>query len=119
MSCDVQETAGGLRISRRSEGGVTVLQLTGERDIASTPQLSSATASAFGGGARPVVLEMAGVGLLDSTGVRMLRAARHLAGRELVLMAPSRAVTRVFDLTRRRGSFVEIDADADRTTPQR
>lgn len=79
---------------------MTVLQLTGELDRARAPQLSAALASACGGGARPVVLDMAGVGFLDSTGVRMLREAPHLAGRELVPMAPSRAFTRVLGLTR-------------------
>jgi hypothetical protein len=43
---------------------------------------------------------MAGVGFLDSTGVRMLREAPHLAGRELVPMAPSRAFSRALGLTR-------------------
>lgn len=119
MSRDVQEAAAGVRISRRREGGVTVVHLTGERDTARAPQLSSTTSRAFGGGAPAVVLDMAGVGVLDSTGVCTLRDARHLTGRGFVPMAPSRTVTRVLDLTRRRGSLVEIDADADRTPPQR
>jgi len=51
--------------------------------------------------------------------VRMLLEAGSLAGRELVLMAPSRAVIRVLDLTCLRGRFAEIDADADLATLQR
>jgi anti-anti-sigma factor len=119
MSSDVQEAAGGLRITWHRDGAVTVLQLDGELDIASAPEVSAAIARAFDAGARAVVLNMAGVGFLDSTGVRMLLEARSLAGREPVLMAPSRAVTRVLDLTRIRGRFVEIDAHADLATLQR
>ena len=119
MSSDVQEAAGGSRIAWHRDGAVTVLQLDGELDIASAPELSAAIARACDAGARAVVLNMAGVGFLDSTGVRMLLEARSLAGRELVLMAPSRAVVWVLDLTCLRGRFAEIDADADLATLQR
>jgi len=95
---------------------VTVLRLDGELDLASAPELSAALARTFDDAAKPVVLDMAGVGFIDSTGVRMLLEAQNLAGRDLALMAPSRAVTRVLDLTRLRGRFVEIDANADLTT---
>jgi anti-sigma B factor antagonist len=119
MSRDVQQAAGGLRITRHRDGAVTVLQLDGELDIESAPELRAAIARAFDAGPRAVVLNMAGVGFLDSTGVRMLLEARSLAGRELVLMAPSRAVIRVLDLTCLRGRFADIDADADLATLQR
>lgn len=113
MTREVQETAGGLRITRRLQSGVTVLRLDGELDLASAPELSAAVRQAFGGATRPVVLDMAAVGFIDSTGVRTLLEAQHVAGQDLVLMAPSGPVTRVLDLTRLRGRFVEIDADAD------
>jgi anti-anti-sigma factor len=119
MASEVQETAGGLRITRRNAAGVTVLRLDGELDLATAPELSAAVQQAFAGGAHPVVLDMAAVGFIDSTGVRTLLEAQQLAGRDLVLMAPSGAVTRVLDLTRLRGRFVEIDANADLTTLQR
>ena len=99
--------------------GVTLLRLEGELDLASAPELSSAVQQAFAGAAQPVVLDMAAVGFIDSTGVRTLLEAQQLAGRDLVLMAPSGAVTRVLDLTRLRGRFVEIDADADLATLRR
>ena len=119
MASEVQETAGGLRITRSSRAGVTVLRLEGELDLASAPELSSAVQQACTGAAQPVVLDMAAVGFFDSTGVRTLLEAQHLAGCDLVLMAPSTAVTRVLDLTRLRGRFVEIDADADLATLRR
>lgn len=118
MTSEVQETAGGFRITRRNHAGVTILRLDGELDLASSPGLSNAVQQAFEGTAQTVVLDMAGVGFIDSTGVRTLLEAQHLAGRDLVLMAPSTAVTRVLDLTRLRGRFVEIAANADLTTLQ-
>jgi anti-anti-sigma factor len=116
MASDVRETAGGLRITRRDAAGVTLLRLEGELDLATAPELSTAVQQTFEGARQPVVLDMAAVGFIDSTGVRTLLEAQHLAGRDLVLMAPSGAVTRVLDLTRLRGRFVEIDADADLAT---
>jgi anti-anti-sigma factor len=116
MASDVRETAGGLRITRRDAAGVTLLRLEGELDLATAPELSTAVQQALEGARQPVVLDMAAVGFIDSTGVRTLLEAQHLAGRDLVLMAPSGAVTRVLDLTRLRGRFVEIDADADLAT---
>ncbi len=113
MASEVQKTAGGLRITCRNTAGVTLLRLEGELDLAGAPALSSALQQAYTGAAQPVVLDMAAVGFIDSTGVRTLLEAQQLAGRSLVLMAPSGAVTRVLDLTRLRGRFMEIDADAD------
>jgi len=119
MARAVQETAGGPRIPRCGRAGITRLQPDGELDRAGAPALSSAIQQAFTGAAQPVVLDMAAVGFFDSTGVRTLLEAQHLAGCDLVLMAPSTAVTRVLDLTRLRGRFVEIDADADLATLRR
>lgn len=119
MASEVQEAAGGLRITRRNTAGVTLLRLEGELDLVSAPELSSAVRQAFADAEQPVVLDMAAVGFIDSTGVRTLLEAQHLAGRDLVLMAPSGAVTRVLDFTRLRGRFVEIDADTDLATLRR
>lgn len=119
MASDVQEAAGGLRITRSDPSGVTLLRLQGELDLASAPELSAAVQQAFARAPQPVVLDMAAVGFIDSTGVRTLLEAQHVAGRDLVLMAPSAAVTRVLDLTRLRGRFMEIDADVDLATLRR
>ncbi len=119
MASEVQETAGGLRITCRNTAGVTLLRLEGEIDLATAPELSAAVRQAFTGAAQPLVLDMAAVGFIDSTGVRTLLEAQHLAGHNLVLMAPSGTVTRVLDLTRLRGRFMEIDADADLATLRR
>jgi len=116
MASEVRQAAGGLRITRRLTADVTVLRLEGERDLATAPELSNAVRQAFDGASQPVVLDMAAMGFIGSTGVRTLLEAQQLAGRDLVLMAPSGAVTRVLDLTRLRGRFVEIDANAELAT---
>lgn len=116
MASDVHEAAGGLRITRSDAPGVIMLRLQGELDLASAPDLSAAVQEAFVDAPQPVVLDMSGVGFIDSTGVRTLLEAQHVGGRDLILMTPSAAVTRVLDLTRLRGRFREIDANADLTT---
>jgi anti-sigma B factor antagonist len=114
MGTPFPDAAGGLRISSRREGNVTVLSLDGELDLANAPDLSAALADAGNGAAEPLVLDMAGVSFVDSTGVRVLLEAQ-MAGqhRVIAIMAPSRAVTRVLDLTRLRGRFLEINATGD------
>ncbi len=106
--------AGGLQISSRREGNLTVLRLDGELDLASAPDLRAALAGTSNGATGTVVLDMAAVGFVDSTGVRALLEAQASSRNQVVaIMAPSRAVTRVLDLTRLRGHFLEIDATAD------
>jgi len=111
MESPSPDAARGLLITSRREGTVTVFRLVGELDLASAPDLIAALTD---GAATPVVLDMAGVGFVDSTGVRVLLEAQAASPQRVVaLMAPSRAVTRVLDLTRLRGRFVELDPDSD------
>lgn len=114
MESPSPDAARGLLITSRREGTVTVFRLVGELDLASAPDLIAALAALTDGAATPVVLDMAGVGFVDSTGVRVLLEAQAASPQRVVaLMAPSRAVTRVLDLTRLRGRFVELDPDSD------
>ena len=101
---------GPLQVSTAADSRAVVIRLVGELDLAGAPALTSAVQWAVAeGGEQPLVLDMREVSFIDSTGVRTLLEAANAAGRTLALMAPSSPVTRVLELTRLRGRFLEVD----------
>lgn len=101
---------GPLQVSTATHPRALVIRLVGELDLAGAPTLASAVRWAAGEeGDLPLVLDMREVSFIDSTGVRTLLEASQSANRPIALMAPSTAVTRVLDLTRLRGRFIEVD----------
>jgi anti-anti-sigma factor len=89
-----------LESSRRP--GAAVLTLRGELDIASAPVLVEGALRCIGQGHDRLVLDLAEVTFLDSSGinaiVRVLRSAEAHGGR-LALARPTRQARRVFELT--------------------
>jgi anti-sigma B factor antagonist len=84
----------------RDAGGVDLVALRGELDFASGEPLSTAFAG-LSGGPRRVVVDLAGLEFVDSSGVKMLVAAARAvedAGGTFVLAGPTATVRRVFDI---------------------
>jgi anti-sigma B factor antagonist len=84
--------------------GVPVVAAPEEIDISSAPELHSAllAAAAAADGARTLVADMTRTRFCDSAGVHTLMAAHKRAraeGVELLLVASSAAVLRVFEIT--------------------
>lgn len=80
-------------------GVVVVVRVFGELDLTSTAKLDRALQTAFGAGrCRTLVLDLSGVSVMDSTGLRALWTIRHemreIGGR-LVLRSPSDYVLRL------------------------
>ncbi len=83
------------------DGGERVIRLVGELDIQSTPELERALLRARPAGQR-VVLDLSELKFMDSTGLRVLLAAREAAeqGRwEIRLRAVPPNIRRLFDIT--------------------
>ena len=81
-----------------------VVRLAGDLDIASVPTLESVLGGAYGraGDVRRIVLEMAAVEFIDSSGLTALIKAHRQAVEldlRLVLRRPSERVTRTLQLT--------------------
>lgn len=91
-----------LTIDVREEGDDVVVAVHGEVDLLTAPSLEAALAQADGRVASRVVLDLADLRFIDSTGIHVLVAAHNQAtssGRRLVLAnVPARA-RRVLDLT--------------------
>ncbi len=94
----------GLQISSRQSGDVLILDLQGRATIGrSNDELSTQLRALIEGGARKVVVNLAGVTQIDSSGistiVRSFVTVRRLGG-TLKLLHPSGHVFEVLELTR-------------------
>jgi anti-anti-sigma factor len=84
------------RSEQRAEGVVIVAE--GELDLVGAPALAEALPAS---GDEAVILDLAGVGFMDSSGLRALLQARQVcldAGRPFRIARPSDAVQRVLEL---------------------
>jgi anti-sigma B factor antagonist len=85
------------------------VELAGEVDIVSAgearAELDRAISAAFHG---DVVVDLARVTFMDCRGLSVLVGARNSLGESLILRRPSRAVTRLLDLTDLRETFTII-----------
>jgi anti-anti-sigma factor len=82
--------------------GFVVLVLEGEFDLAAVPSLREEIEAAQAQAPRGVVLDLAEVTFVDSSGLRELlraRAAYDAAGKGFALAAPQPPVIRLFELT--------------------
>jgi len=84
-------------------GATTEVSVRGEVDIATIPALDAAVDAALQAGAEQVVIDLAGVTFIGSSGLAgLLRAQRILreGGARLELTNPSRAVTDLLEMTK-------------------
>lgn len=107
-------------------GAHTVVELSGEVDVATAPGLRDNLLALVNRGAESLVVDLRGVTFIDSTGVGTLLRIFHrqsLLGGAVHYVADQPAVLRVFDLmqlTRRLhvvGSLDEVDLCCPSLTP--
>jgi len=89
-------------VTTRQESGCTVVTVVGEVDVYTAPTLDEALSAALAEGNTCVVVDMAGVDFLDSTGlsvlVKALKRIREAEGSLDVVVSADR-VAKVFRLT--------------------
>jgi anti-sigma B factor antagonist len=103
---------GQLVIESNNDTDSTVLALFGELDLASTPMLEAELAAVESSGAARVVIDLAGVGFMDSTGLQALLRARERAAandHQFALKRGPHQVQRVFELTKTIDAFTFED----------
>ncbi len=89
-------------------GPVAEVDVQGEVDIATTPDFDHAVQTALDDGASVLVMHLADVTFMGSSGLAGLLKAQRLmreAGGRLVLADPSPAVTELLDMTKLRERF--------------
>jgi anti-sigma B factor antagonist len=97
-----------LRIDSRRDGDVTVVVLNGELDLASAPELERELREAEAAQPARVIIDLSGLGFMDSTGLQALLRARERASSssyELALRRGPHQVQRVFELTKTVDAF--------------
>jgi anti-anti-sigma factor len=96
------------RADRRPEGLVIVAE--GELDLVGAPALAAALPE---DGDDAVIVDMAAVGFMDSSGLRALLEARQASlegGRSFAISRPSEAVRRVLELVDLTREFEVVEA---------
>ncbi len=104
-----------MELAVRQEGAVTVVRPAEARlDAMAAVMFKDRMKAVLEGGAARVVLDMSGVGFLDSSGLGAVVAAHRFlrAGQALELAGLTGAVERVFRLTRMDRMFI-IHAEVD------
>ncbi len=93
---------GSLTISTETGDGTVSVALQGELDLASAPQLEQQLRAIESRRPQRLIVDLAGLAFIDSTGLRLLLQADERCGRsgcELVLRPGDPSVQRVFDVT--------------------
>lgn len=119
LSATTVTELGALTVQVRRDGGTHVLALSGELDIASADAVEAelerieATVAL-----QDIVVDLRGLGFIDSTGLRLLIAASRraeTAAYRLRLVRPGRAVFRVFEIAAVDAllPFVDAPTEAD------
>jgi anti-sigma B factor antagonist len=91
-----------LVVKRQDQGASPVLVLRGEVDVTSGPALRDALVDAIGDGGRRVVVDLEGVGFIDSAGLGVLVGGLKRArtgGGDLSLVCTGRPVLNVLEIT--------------------
>lgn len=101
-SAVAKDAIGRLRLQTAVSDTRHVLTLHGELDIASAPVLEAALVDACSGGAKEIVLDMAGIEFMDSMGLNAILRGKKLCEErrcELVLTPARSAVRGVLETT--------------------
>jgi anti-sigma B factor antagonist len=97
------EAVGGLRLENRMDSGITVVTVTGEIDISTSALLREHLLRVITDGPdRSLVVNLAGVSFIDSTGTGVLVGVWHrvrATDASLALAAPSRQARGILDIT--------------------
>ncbi len=107
----------GFHVDVQPVDGQVVVRLHGELDMATAPALHQALAGAFDGAGTSIVIDLANLTFMDSTGIAVLLGACHQAdeaGQSLVVRSPRRPVLKAFRLT---GVDKILAIEPDETVP--
>jgi anti-sigma B factor antagonist len=89
--------------SESLDGGIHVVSVTGEIDLATGPELERALLALPDEGVASVVVDLTGCSFMDSTGLHLLvRTQRRCdrPGGRLAVVSANRSVLKVFEITR-------------------
>jgi anti-sigma B factor antagonist len=106
-------------VVEHNHGGATVVAVSGELDLRTSPELEQRLTGAFDAGAELVILDLRLIEFMDSTGLRVLLGAHqraHESGRRFALVKGADQVERVLTLTGVRDLLTVVDAPEELLT---
>jgi anti-sigma B factor antagonist len=102
MSWTTRRYAVDLSLNTRTQGEHTVLEVSGEVDVYTAPALRDRITDLLDAGQQLLIVDLAGVEFLDSTGLGVLVAGLNRArevGGSLALVCPQERVLKLFRIT--------------------
>jgi anti-anti-sigma factor len=109
----MNEMEQALTITTTQDGDRSVIAVGGEIDVHTCGELEEAVRKAYGSGGTKVVLDVAGVGFIDSSGLRSLITLQQEAAAAdgtLQLRSPSRPVLRLLEVTGLTAMFPVVES---------
>lgn len=97
-----------ISVSRTTAGDVPIVAVNGEVDVYSAPALKESLTDLLQSGATTLIVDLTGVGFLDSTGLGALveaRSATNDAGGSLLLVCSQERILKLFTITGLDGVF--------------
>jgi anti-sigma B factor antagonist len=91
-----------IEIERRTEGGWDVLDVAGEVDLSTAPELRSRIEGLADDGCRRLVVDLADVSFMDSSGLSVLVSGfkgMREAGGEMAVVCPNVSIAKIFSIT--------------------
>lgn len=91
-----------ISVSRTTAGNVPIVAVSGELDVSSAPELKDRFTELIRSGEATLIVDLAGVGFLDSTGLGVLveaRAASADAGGSLLVVCNQDRILKLFTIT--------------------
>lgn len=102
----IDDSAPQLTVRTEEASGLPLVHVAGELDLATAPQLSSATKAALEGSPERIVFDLSELRFMDSSGLRVLLEVANQT--KVSVRAASEAVRRVIEST---GVDAVIDLD--------
>lgn len=94
-----------LTVTESRHGSWIVIEVVGDLDLATAPQLIEAFGGAEDSDRRAVAFDLAGVRFIDSSGLRAMLEIRKDDGATMALIAPSDVVTDLLELAKLTDAF--------------
>jgi len=91
-----------LTLATTDENGIAVIAAHGEIDVSTAPQLRQAIVEVASAGPGPLVIDLADVDFLDSTGLGVLVSGLkrfRTMGSDVILVVAANRILKVFEIT--------------------
>jgi anti-sigma B factor antagonist len=102
-----------LTLNETKHGSWVVIEVVGDLDLATAPQLVEVMEGYVGVDRQAVAFDLTGVRFIDSSGLRAMLEIRKSESTELMLVSPSEVVADLLELTKLADAFDVVSSVHD------